>query len=239
MKPVVSLLEQQEFYNQRWSHSLYPNNVKVRRCVEILGAIAAVGPESPEILDFGCGAGWLTAILGVIGPSVGVDLSDVAIEQASQRFPHARFVQADIRHFEHPPESFDIVVSHEVLEHLEDQEAHLRAALRLLRRGRHLILTTPNRSTFLASGPIDESKLQPIEKWLTVGEMRKLLLEVGFQIVRLTTIRPGCGSAGLYRIMCSYKLRKLLSKVGLRTAFDSLSLRLGFGAQIFVVAKKP
>jgi len=44
------------------------------------------------------------------------------------------------------PESFDLIVAGELIEHLIDQESFLRECYRLLRPGGRLVLTTPNLS---------------------------------------------------------------------------------------------
>ena len=176
-------------------------------------------------------------MLGTIGPALGVDLSDETIAEASARYPSARFVAADALAWDHPGDTFDLVVSHEVLEHLDDQAAYLRVAHRLLKKGGHLILTTPNRSA-LPDDALDDYDGQPIEKWLTRREL-KGLLSPSFRIVRLTSVRPGIGTRGAHRIAGSYRLRALLRRVGLGDAFDAVALRLGFGYHHLVVARRP
>src|SRR5688500_6463664 len=98
--------EQIDFYNQRWSEFKYANAHRLTRCIAILDAIRLTKLQQPSILDLGCGAGWLSAILGMFGPTVGVDLSESAIQSAQVRFPHVQFIQADILEWQVQEEAF-------------------------------------------------------------------------------------------------------------------------------------
>lgn len=237
--PELSGEAQRTFYNLRSEGFAFIRNWKLQRCIQILSAIAETKLVDPRIIELGCGTGWLTSILGTIGPAVGVDLADAAIERASERYPHVAFIAADIPAWEYPKGSFDIVVSHEVLEHVKDQDGYLEVACGLLRTGGWLILTTPNRDTFAALSPGAAVAFdpQPIENTLNVGEVRSLLLR-RLAIVRVTTIVPGHGVKGAYRIASSQSLRAFLGKLGVSWIFDGLAVRLGFGLHILATARK-
>lgn len=168
---------QRQFYNDRWHDFTFANRLKLERCIAILEALRSTRIREPRIIDLGCGSGWLASILGVFGPTTAVDLSDVAIDEAQKRYSHVNFYQADIMNWEYPEEAFDIAVSQEVIEHVEDQDRYLRIARGLLRTGGFLILTTPNARTFYAL-PEEVRKAwsnQPIENWISIAELRKLL----------------------------------------------------------------
>ncbi len=130
---------QAEYYDERWSSFEFANLYGLERCLFILQAISDLQLERPRICDFGCGAGWLTGILSSFGPTVGVDLSPKAVEQARQLYPAAQFFCADGTQWNPEPESFDVVVSQEVLEHVEDKPAYLRVVRRALRPGGYLL----------------------------------------------------------------------------------------------------
>jgi 2-polyprenyl-3-methyl-5-hydroxy-6-metoxy-1,4-benzoquinol methylase len=107
--------QQVHYYNERWAKSAYANSLELARCVKILENLLSLAIMQPRICDLGCGTGWLSAILASFGPTVGVDFSDTAIREASKRYPNAEFVCADITNWNHPEETFDVVVSQEVL----------------------------------------------------------------------------------------------------------------------------
>jgi 2-polyprenyl-3-methyl-5-hydroxy-6-metoxy-1,4-benzoquinol methylase len=94
-----------------------------------------------RVLDLGSGSGYGTASIARGGARVtGVDR--VAPDPA-QRGP-ADFVRADLRASPFRPGSFDLVVSFQVIEHLEDPSAYLDALARALRAEGVALVTTPN-----------------------------------------------------------------------------------------------
>ena len=226
------------FYDERWAEFRFARRLKLIRCSAILDALSTLGFTEPRMLELGCGTGWLTSILGAFGPATGVDFSERAINMASKRYPNARFVCADIQIWK-PEHNFDLVVSHEVVEHLEDQAQHIRKIVGALGDEGRLILTTPNRTT-LESMPFGQRSTwsqQPLEKWLTRKELRSLLAENGMEVLSMGTVIPGFGGSPLRRIAGSRWIRKALELIGLRSTFEYLCCRLGLGLHTICVAR--
>ena len=103
-----------------------------------------------DALDFGCGAGRLTAALSAHFPAVtGVDISLPMLEEA--RALHAgnercRFVHSNSRTLSvFPDESFDLVYSSLVLQHMPTDLAgtYLAEFLRVLRPGGVIVILVP------------------------------------------------------------------------------------------------
>jgi 2-polyprenyl-3-methyl-5-hydroxy-6-metoxy-1,4-benzoquinol methylase len=235
---VPTIDEQRAFYDKRWTQKQFANRLQLERAIEILRGLSALKLDAPRILDLGCGTGWLTAILGRFGAATGVDLSPAAIRTARERHPDVEFRDGDISMSSGHGE-FDVVVSQEVIEHLEDQRAHLELAARCLRPGGYLILTTPNAWNFdrwseerrEAWGP------QPIEKWLRASELRRIV-EERFSVLELRSIVLGGGRTGMLRIVNSPRLARILKKLRLLNAYQELVKQGGFGKHLFVVAKR-
>lgn len=119
----MNIEKQKTYYNKRWSHFNYLNKLQLQRLNAILKAFENFGFKYPRrILDFGCGTGWLTSILNNLGPATSIDLSDKAIVTAKKKYPWIMFICDAL--FKHPfkKESFDIIVSQEVIEHVKDQK---------------------------------------------------------------------------------------------------------------------
>ncbi|EDZ98405.1 Methyltransferase type 11 [Burkholderia sp. H160] len=98
---------------------------------------------SARVLDVGCGAGVLATWLSSasISSYFGVDLSEVAIEQARQlNIRGAEFAVADAATFE-PSQVFDVIVFNEMLYYLENPEEHVRRFARSLAPGGLLIVS--------------------------------------------------------------------------------------------------
>lgn len=77
-------------------------------------------PQTGHALDFGCGAGLFTTALVEALPGwkvTGVDITASALDAAKQREPRATYELLD-RGL--PPEAFDLVFTHHVLEHVPD-----------------------------------------------------------------------------------------------------------------------
>ena len=111
----------------------------------------------------------------------------------------------------------------------------------LLVDGGYLILTTPNARTLHATS---EAKLalnawQPIENWLSAGELRRMLGRQGFEVRTLTTLTLGTGDKGIHRLVNSVKLNKVIARLGLAGPYDWARRRFGFGLHLVAVARKP
>jgi len=111
---------------------------------------AAAGRERGWVLDNGCGVGlYLEHLAAAAKPAVGLELDrDRAIEAARR---HPVVVRAVGERLPFPEGAFDLVLSHEVIEHVGDDAAALAEIVRVLRRpssaavGGRLVLFVPNR----------------------------------------------------------------------------------------------
>ena len=102
--------------------------------------------KAHRILDIGCGNGTLAASLMKAGFNVtGCDADAGGIEHARRTYPEIMFHRIGV--YDDPEiigfNSYDLVISTEVIEHLFLPRMLLRFAHTLLRPGGHIILTTP------------------------------------------------------------------------------------------------
>jgi len=235
-----SIQAQHDYYTERWRKLQYVTPLELARLTGVFRYLDRIGlqPE-PKICDLGCGAGWGTNILGMFGPATGIDLSDVSVAQA--RYPHCEFLSVNLSEWEPPESAFDVVVSQEVIEHIEwaDQAKYLNLANTLLKPGGHLVLTTPNKPTMNAiSGGGRSWSNQPLENWLDASELKALLRRSGFEIKAQTSVTIGIASEGRYRIVNSFKLNQLLNAIGLGRLWRSAALWANFGLHLVVLARK-
>lgn len=230
--------EQILFYNGLWAgRSIRPNPHEIRRLTKILRAMTVAWGqlgESPfEICDLGCGVGWLANELSRFGSVTGVDFSPEGIRVAQQRWPNISFEVADVVAYR-PNRKFDIVVSSEVLEHVDDQGGFFRTVDYLLKPGGILVLTCPNGKVRRFHCGLE----QPIEKWPTPKQLRELA-QAHLTICYQSTFILDFSNSGPLRIINSVKLRKLLAWLGLEHTFHTACRSLGYGLYHIVYARKP
>jgi SAM-dependent methyltransferase len=107
------------------------------------GVIAGLGlPADPRILDAGCGSGRFMVELSKLGLVTGVELSDTSVALARQR-ELGEVVAGSVLEMPFADGSFDLAVSLDVIEHLEDDLAALRELRRTVAPGGALLVTVP------------------------------------------------------------------------------------------------
>lgn len=106
--------------------------------------------KNKKVLDIACGTGYGSDLLSESAESViGVDVSEKSIEYAKSRFKkeNTEFIEAPAQSDLFPGNSFDLIVSFETIEHLNEvaRAAYLSNLRRWLKRDGLLILSTPNK----------------------------------------------------------------------------------------------
>ncbi|HSB17242.1 MAG TPA: methyltransferase domain-containing protein [Bryobacteraceae bacterium] len=100
-----------------------------------------------RVLDAGCGSGYGAADLARCAATVvGVDNSAEAVAYARAHYPlpNLRFLEGSCSSLPLATGSFDLVVSFEVIEHLQDWATFLSEVRRVLAPGGQAIISTPN-----------------------------------------------------------------------------------------------
>jgi SAM-dependent methyltransferase len=110
--------------------------------------LAMIGHYAPlqgrRILDAGCGVGMYVRAFRQFSDDVyGIDVDADKIVEASRELPHLQVAPAESLPFE--DDFFDVVLSHETLEHVQDDRAAVREAVRVLKPGGRLVVFCPNR----------------------------------------------------------------------------------------------
>lgn len=198
--PLEAQREAWNSWNARWREAEVGEiSIRQAECVE--GWIETLGRRDLNILDVGCGTGWMCARLLKFGTVTGVDLADEIVARASQRVPAAKFIAGDVFSVDLPAASFDVVVSFEVLAHVVDQPGFVAQIARLLKPGGRVMIATQN-------GPILERWSQiggpipgQIRHWVSGKSLRRLL-EPGFVVEALTSVHP-VGDQGYLRVLNS------------------------------------
>lgn len=133
-----------------WDKVIFPNVIRKREIDLILKLANRVKPK--RILDFGCGAGWLSKVLASEGYwTTGIDTSSSLVKSATNSFSgSSRFIVGDCMNLPFRDESFDLVVGIAILHHLQSEKG-LAECHRVIAPGGSLILLEPNKYNPIAA----------------------------------------------------------------------------------------
>jgi 2-polyprenyl-3-methyl-5-hydroxy-6-metoxy-1,4-benzoquinol methylase len=231
---LPSFDDQREYWDERWSRTPTPNGWSIRRGETIIAWLRALELENPRILDYGCGTGWFTAELAKVGTAVGIDLSEAAIAAARRRYPGATFVAANLFELDAPQNTFDIVVSQEVIAHVTDQRDYIERITRMLKPNGFLVLTTANKVVMdrLVHPPDPPAH---IKRWTGWREIQHLL-QHRYRVLKRTTVVPR-GNRGFLRIVNSAKLNVALELIFSPPQIERFKERAGWGYTLLVLAQ--
>jgi 2-polyprenyl-3-methyl-5-hydroxy-6-metoxy-1,4-benzoquinol methylase len=144
--------------------------------------------KGKSICDFGTGHGlFLDLCVGVASQVNGVELRQECINNIHRRLGDSVSVKPSIEDFQ---QAFDVVTMFHVLEHLEDQQAHLQMAYKVLKSGGQIILEVPHAEDFLIEKVALES-FYDFSFWSehlilhTRGTIRHFLQAAGFADIKI------------------------------------------------------
>ena len=112
-------------------------------------------PENSFVLEVGCGEGYGTNLLSQhVKKIIGLDIDKKTITHASKKYhsENCVFKVYDGVRIPYNDNTFDAVISFQVIEHLQDDMHYVSEIYRVLRERGSFILTTPNRTFRLKPG---------------------------------------------------------------------------------------
>lgn len=211
--------DQRDFWN-KWNVSREDTRGRVsseQRQV-ILRWMDQLGAHNLDIIEVGCGAGWLCADLVKYGRVLGTDLSDDVLARAAQRLEQADFIAGDFLALDFGARRFDVVVSLETLTHVPDQPGFMRKCAQLLKPRGLIMLATQNK-TALAKNNIPAPQRGQYRRWVDHSELSDLMDE-DFAIEELFSITPKF-NRGPLKIVNSERVRRPLRAIGLGAVVDA------------------
>ena len=143
-------------------------------------------PTAETLLDVGCGTGFVLEGIRRGRRSLvlaGCDVRLPTLLEARRRSTDIRFFAADTSGLPYESE-FDVVVALDVLEHIDDDRAALRALRNVVKPGGGVILTVPQHP-WLWSDVDDFSRHR---RRYVRSDLESKITEAGFDILRLTSI---------------------------------------------------
>jgi len=117
--------------------------------------VVVSGQVQGDILELGCGEGrGLDEILPVVNSYLGLDKIPGAIDRLINVYPEGSFKTAVFPPFKGLVDnSFDAVISFQVIEHVKDDTLFLKEIYRVLKPGGMAIITTPNIKLSISRNP--------------------------------------------------------------------------------------
>lgn len=134
-----------------------------------------------KVLDVGCGAGGNILFLKKFGRVTGFDISEEALSFSSDK-GFSELVLGRAEKVPFPDGSFDIVSALDCIEHIEDDDAALQEAYRVLKSGGTLLLTVPAHKWLWSRH--DEALHH--KRRYTQKELRRKIQDAGFALQEIT-----------------------------------------------------
>ncbi|MBP7119004.1 class I SAM-dependent methyltransferase [Candidatus Woesebacteria bacterium] len=98
-----------------------------------------------KVVELGCGLSYFPEMARLHGAySYGLDFSEKAVNKLIESFPKTKFVIGDATKTPFDNAEFDVVVSGEVLEHIEVPQTLIDEMARICRPGGKIIISTPH-----------------------------------------------------------------------------------------------
>lgn len=194
-----------------------------------------IGLYNLDILEVGCGAGWLCPTLKTYGRVTATDLSPTVLERASKRISDVRFITGDFMDLQFEDASYDLIVTLEVLSHVSDHAAFVDKLSRLLRPGGTLILATQNRPVLEQHNTVPPTQPGHLRRWFDRRELTALLTP-HFNVTQVRTMTP-IASKGVMRLVAGRQVKRAIRAVSGR-ALERAMAAAGFGWTLMTLAQK-
>lgn len=235
--PSPTIAEQQAHWN-KWNAQAREHgvgDVSADQQRRVVSWLEQINRTDLDIIDVGCGAGWLCSSLIPYGRVTATDLSDDVLARARERFPQVAFVAGDFAALQFEQAAFDVAISLEVLAHVADQPAFIEKLASLLRPGGHLMLATQNRPVLERFNRVGAPQPGQLRHWVDRCELTALLAP-HFKVVEMRTLTPKA-NRGVWRIFNTGKIDRILAPF-FGEAPKRLKERLGLGWTLMALAVK-
>lgn len=170
-----------------------------------------------ELLELGCGEGRGVELLAPLADSyTGIDKIKSITEVLSKKYPDYSFSDGVFPPFPYPDNSFDTIVTFQVIEHVKHDDEFIKEIHRVLKKGGQALMTTPNIKMTLSRNPWHEREY-------TADQLKQLCLKY-FTDVEMK------GIAGNDRVMEYYEQNR--ASVNKTMRFDIFNLQYRLPASI-------
>lgn len=183
-----NLKKQQELYDRGWRTELQAGKEErgnLQTNLEFLDQTNLLKPQD-KILEIGCGIGTVVNELSRKGHDIiGIDISGEAIEYGRKKYSDIRLEVQAAEILPYEDESFNVVLSFDLFEHIAETNKHISEVRRVLRPGGYYLFQTPNRYSNIIYETLWTKSLQ----WRryhpslhSPGQLRRRMARHGFEI---------------------------------------------------------
>jgi len=145
-------------------------------------------PNNSAIADVACGIGYGSFMLAQSDDTATIFAMDIdagAIEYAHTYYKHSKIAyhEGDITHASLTPNSFDMIVSFETIEHIQDYKGLLAIFFDVLKPGGLLLCSSPNEEVI----PLEAMNNPYHFRHFTPAEFEECFQEAGFEVLERYT----------------------------------------------------
>ncbi|MEZ5961814.1 MAG: methyltransferase domain-containing protein [Hyphomonadaceae bacterium] len=226
---MASTIQAQQAYWNGWNKTNRETHVSDTGLDQrdvVLNWLRQLGRTDLDIIEVGCGTGWLCPSLAAFGRVTGTDLSDEVVNRAQERMPEIKFVAGDFMGLDFPDAGYDVIVSLEVLSHVADHAAFIAKLHRMLRPGGVLMLATQNRPVLERHNNVPPPAEGQLRRWFDREELRSVLSDC-FEVQELFPITPRA-DRGAARLLIGNTARKFIRHVPGRVVERALAPTFGW-----------
>ncbi|MGI8603250.1 MAG: class I SAM-dependent methyltransferase [Verrucomicrobiales bacterium] len=151
----------------------------------IVWAIRRYFPEAADMLEIGCGTGFVLSGIHEAIPALRLHGSEFLADGlpfAASRVPGVELFQMDARKIPFK-EKFDLVGAFDVLEHIQEDETVLSEIHQALRSGGGLLVTVPQHPWLWSAFDVFSRHVRRY----SAGELKKKVEAAGFRVVRASS----------------------------------------------------
>jgi ubiquinone/menaquinone biosynthesis C-methylase UbiE len=154
----------------------------------VVNELLASGHFAPEVrvLDVGCGTGnYAAALTKATGCRVsGIDPSRRMLDRARDAARWDSLVAGSAESLPFPPDSFDVVMSTDVIHHIGNRDAYFREAARVLRSQGHIVTVTDSHDDIPRRRPLSshfpETVSVELQRYPPVPQLLEEMTRAGF-----------------------------------------------------------
>ncbi len=175
-------------FSAEWGKHI--NNLETEKRIKLIFGelITKKDLKGKKFLEVGCGLGYFSNKAAKMGAKVvGVDIGPSLVKINKKLTPKGKFLVASASKLPFKDESFDVVLSTEVIEHVNKQHSALSEMARVTKKGGILVITTPNKIFKPLFDFLSLIRVRPYhgyENWIYSWEMKKYMLRKRLDVIK-------------------------------------------------------